>query len=258
MATNTVTLTVGDTRYPQLQIWGDTAAKYPDVEFVTHVYYRRIPLFLISAGPFDVYSDLAVTEQYFSKVAARGAGIGILTRFSTSSEYAVFYPESSGVKCFSIDFGALERIQSLAREAETAETSIYFGDRPKTIAAKSDITVFDRVLEGKLTKKPPVARSAPVPPLVLSTSAQISQVINKTVLSGLRLRGLSQSAASTKERVATGEIYHMTRKAAHFALRKYNYDFNNSAGEIKASDVQDIVERLLEIFVDVEAAGKFC
>lgn len=266
MAVSTVTLTVGDTAYPQLQIWGHATYKLPNVEFVAYVYYHRIPLFLVAAGPFDVYSELEKTEKYFaSNLMARGVDIGILTRFSSpdssSDEYAVFYADTGAVKCFSIDFGTLTHTQSLKDEADTAETSIYFGDRPRTITVKSDTTVFDRVLEGKLTKKPPVARNTPqmAPLLVLSTSGQISQVINKTILSGLRLRGLSRSAASSKERVATGEIYQMTKKAAHFALRKYNYDFNTNTNptEIKASDVQDIVERLLEVFVDVEAAGKF-
>lgn len=263
MVVSTVSLTVGDTTYPQLQIWGDVH-KIPNVQFVTYVYHRRIPLFLVARGPYEVYSDLPDTEQYFAhNLMARGTEIGILARFSqsaaSSNEYAVFYADNGAVKCFAIDFGTLKLAQTLADEAGT-DTHIYFGDRPRTITVKSDTTVFDRVLEGKLTKRAPVARNTPqaVPLLVLSTSAQISQAVNKTILSGLRLRGLSRSAPSSKERVATGEIYNMTKKAAHFALRKYNYDFNpNTSTEIKASDVQDIVERLLEIFVDVEAPVKF-
>lgn len=259
---STVSLTVDDTTYPKLQIWGDTP-KIPNIEFVAYVHHQRIPLFLVSMGPCAVYTELSSTEQYFARnLMAHRANIGILTRFApsegSSNEFVVFYFENGAVKCFGIDFGVLAQTKSLADSVDP-ETNIYFDDKVRTVPVP-DTTVFDRVLEGKLTKKTPVARniSHEAPLLVLSTSAQISQAVNKTILSGLRLRGLSRSAASSKERVAVAEIYNMAKKAAHFALRKYNYDFNaNAPTKTSVTEVQDIVERLLEIFVDVGAPGNF-
>ncbi|GEQ72371.1 hypothetical protein JCM33374_g6058 [Metschnikowia sp. JCM 33374] len=110
--------------------------------------------------------------------------------------------------------------------------------------------------------------AAPQPPVAMSsgliTSHQISQAVNRVVLSGLRLRGLSTNASSSaNDKIAIREIYQMTKKAALFALRKYGYDFNRgiSNGDKEASqgvsldDIQSIVESLLSTFVDVESSS---
>lgn len=81
------------------------------------------------------------------------------------------------------------------------------------------------------------------------------QAVNRMTLSGLRLRGLNPSSGLTlsKDRVVIKELYHMTRKLALFALRKFNYGFNGATGqEVRLSDVQDVVERLLQAYADVE------
>lgn len=243
-------LSVGETSY-QLEIWGDLKHKLSQLEYVASVRVRRIPLFLVSIGPFDVYSEHAETEGYFQENLTTRTGV--MAR-SDAEVYVVFYLAGSGVKCFCIDFGIIREAQNLGRNQHS---NIYFSENPRH-AARSDTAVFDRVLEGRLSEKP--TRTAPLPPplLILSSEPQISETINKTILSGLRLRGLSRSSAqSAKQRVIIGEIYQMTKKAAHFALRKYNYDFNDANTKIKTSDIQDVVERLLEVFVDIEPAENF-
>lgn len=70
------------------------------------------------------------------------------------------------------------------------------------------------------------------------------------------MRGLSQNLVTThNDKIAVKEINQMTFKATQFALRKQNYSFNKKSEvkkPLRLNDLQDIVESLLQLFVDVE------
>ncbi|KAF3990895.1 hypothetical protein FT663_02968 [Candidozyma haemuli var. vulneris] len=224
---------------------------------VAYVNSERIPWFLISQGPFPVYSSDETTTGYFKEKLAREAldrpYIGILSKSQDPQTYVVFFIQGNGVRCFCIDFTTLDRLSTASRNFEAGtDDNVYYSALP----TRSDTTIFDRVLENKSSKrnqyvapKNPSSTPLSVTPL---NGDQISNAVNKMTLSGLRLRGLNPSSSS-KDRIAIKELYHMTRKSALFALRKFNYGFNGSSGqEVRLSDVQDVVERLLQAYADVD------
>lgn len=230
--------------------------------FVSYVNYEKIPWFLISLGPFNVYSLNEDTNLFFQhylySASLSQPHTGILSKSNEPHVYVVFFVHKTGVRCICIDFTTLERLATASRSFETGkDDNIYYSSLP----TGSDTTIFDRVLENKSSKRnqyiAPRARNPSTTPLsvALLSGDQVAQAVNRLTLSGLRLRGLNPSSglASSKDRVAIRELYHMTRKLALFALRKYNYGFNGvSSKEVRLSDVQDVVERLLEAYVDVE------
>lgn len=227
------------------------------LRYVCHVDQTKVPLFLLSDGPYQVYTDSSATENYFGQNLAQFTkNTGLLARGDHEHVYMVFYSDDTmTIKCFVVDFGVLDQIHT-AQPSNNEDENLYYPVTARAISSRPDTTVFDRVLENKGMKKPLLAipsRPPSMPTLVLTSSHQISQAVNKMILSGLRIRGLSAtSARSANEKVAVREICQMTRKAALFSLRKFNYEFNGSKGEsIRMEDIQDVVERLLEAFVDV-------
>lgn len=260
MAHTTVAFSAAGKEYP-LQIWHDDDPSFRHTLFsrVSYVNYRQIPLFLISSGPFNVFSDNSTTEAYFrdhlAAASLQNPSIGILSK-SKDDLYLVLYIDQAqkAVRCFAIDFGALEQLEYLRSDSLTKpDVCVYYDKGFK----KSDTTIFDRVLENKQTKRNQyVAPRAPEPTqlsvLVLSGD-QITQAVTKVTLSGLRLRGLAPGTVESKnDKIAIRELFLMTKKSALFALRKYNYGFNGTPKTVRLSDVQDVVERLLQAYVDVE------
>lgn len=255
-------LVVSESKYEDIQIWTDAPTPGLDqcrsLRYVCYIDQGRFPLFLISLGPFRVYSGDASTEKYFgSHLAAYKSNTGLLTKSENEGIYMVFFTdEDLAVWCFVVDFDALNQLQGLN---PPKDENVFYPAGARAVSSRSDTTIFDRVLENKVVKKQaqPVQTRPPLMSLlILTTSHQISQTVSKMVLSGLRLRGLSVTAAgSSNEKVAVREIYHMTRKAAMFTLRKFNYEFNGSKGQdIRMEDIQDVVERLLEVFLDVDTS----
>lgn len=250
-----ILLSHGDKTLPGIEIShnGKLNLRGP-LEHVNLVNSEKIPWFLVSLGPYPVYSTNDETAAYFKNLALDSIErpyIGLLSK-SADGVYVVFFIHENSVRCFCIDFSALDRLALAARAFEaSSEDDIFYLALP----TRSDTTIFDRVLENKSSKRNqyvaprnPSATPLSVAPL---SGDQISAAVNKITLSGLRLRGLNP--LGSKDRIAVRELYQMTRKLALFALRKYNYGFNGAVNqEVRLSDVQDIVERLLQAYADVE------
>lgn len=248
-----VSLTSDDKVYSDIHISTESQTQFPEqkrLSVISHVNVHKIPLVLVTAGPYDVFSNSPETEHYFRQLLAEShADAGIMAK-AGETNYVVFYVHSRelGVKCFCLDFGVVA-------EAESMES----GQSGRTAAVRPENTaVFDRVLSKKASKSViprAVSRKDDAMPLALITKDQISSAVNKVLQSGLRLRGLT-SVSHTNDKLAIKEIFQMTRTAALFALRKYNYDFNAAASEPKhvvtLGEVQAVVEQLLQAFVDVD------
>lgn len=251
-------LTTPNGVYLDIQIWTKHAIpgleSCKQLQIISHVDYTKIPVFLVSNGPFHVYTDEKATQNYLKEnLAIYEDKCGLLAKSESQNFYTVLYTDSSlSVWCFVIDFGILDQISKLP---SNPEKDVYYTGTNLTSAAKSDTTIFDRVLENKSLKT--LAQTVPARPismLTLNSHQQITQAVTKMVLSGLRLRGLSATVGTTNEKIAVREIYQMTKNAAIFSLRKYKYEFNDSKGQnVRMSDIQDVVERLLEVFIDVES-----
>lgn len=226
MPTTTVSLSVRGRVYSDVQVWhaAPLPANAPSVWAVcAQIDHTRVPPALACLGPHAVYTASASTERYFAReVAGRRPETGLL---AAAGDYHLVFFHKDGIRCVVLDLGVLH----------TAK-----GARPK-----ADTAIFDRVL---LRKRQLVPLPAPNTGL---TADQIAQIISRTTLSGLRLRNLPLGPdALANERLAIREVYNMTKQAAAFAVRKYNYDFNK--GTLTAAGVQDIVEKLLQALVDVD------
>lgn len=247
----TTSLATPASHYEDIQIWTETDSLPRLFHYITHINHRKIPVFLVSHGPFRVYTHNASTELYFGdNVACYHDDTGIIAKSDNDDVYAVFFSDKNlAVWSYFVDFSLLHLLHNLSGK----EANWYYSGVPQNVS-KTDTTIFDRVLENKVGNNKKSVAPRQMPPLMLSTSHQISQAVNKMVLSGLRLRGLT-ARENSNELVAVREIYHMTRKAAMFSLRKYHYEFNGSKkeGNIQMEDIQDVVERLLEVFLDVDS-----
>lgn len=228
---------------------------------LSHVAYinrHKVPLYLVSKGPFDVYTSNKDTEAYFAHMLAMPSSVNPslaqLARVAESPCYYVFYCVGNGLRCFEVDLDIPARVEALKGSVCMDRlSSVYFS----SLAPRSDTAVFDRVLQNKSKRNTYLAPRAPArTPLSVSVLSgdQISHAVNKLTLSGLRLRGLNPNAlASSHQRTVVRELYQMTKKLAFFALRKFNYSFNGSRDcHIRLQDVQDVVERLLQAYVDVD------
>lgn len=266
MPTVVVTLETAQSGFSDIQISIPEEALHlravSHISFVALVNYRLIPLYLISNGPYPVYSENDATEAFFIRsLVQKDLNLGLLSKYLdyAGEMYMVFYVDelTKGIKCVCIDFSVINQVldfKQLCRDDE----NVYFTSRTKIVTNRSDTSVFDRVLENKTLKKQAAAAIKDKSPLkltlVLSTPGQISQIVNKVIFLGLRLRGLTVSGlSSSKDKIAIREIHQMTRKAAMFAVRKFTYDFNacQRSSELLLNDVQDIVESLLRTFVDI-------
>lgn len=223
----------------------------------------KIPLYLLLDLPLDVFSSSSSTEEYFRQHIVQaslvhGSNVGVL--FLHLDTYLTFYfdPETLQIKCLTIDFNILNRIDSKNGGTLLQENNV---------VTPSSMAVFDKVLSRKRklqnqfimpskTTPPPTQLSSQT----LTTNEQITLAISKLVLSGLRLRGLSgyvnTSVSASNEKLAVREIYHMTQKSALFAVRKFGYGFNNQQTSerkpVQLNDVQDIVEKLLLVYIDMD------
>lgn len=255
-----VSLTLDDKVYSDIHISTESHTQLleqKELSVVSHVNVHKIPLVLVTAGPYNVHSNSVETEHYFRQLLAEShPDAGIMAK-AGEANYVVFYVHARelGVKCFCLDFGVVAQA-----EATESDEHAQAGLSGRTASGRPENTaVFDRVLSKKASKSViprAVSRKDDAMPLALVTKDQISSAVNKVLQSGLRLRGLT-SVSHTNDKLAIKEIFQMTRTAALFALRKYNYDFNASSGEPKhvvtLGDVQAVVEQLLLAFVDVDA-----
>ncbi|EGW33330.1 uncharacterized protein SPAPADRAFT_71186 [Spathaspora passalidarum NRRL Y-27907] len=244
-------------------IWWECGSmvKPQDVEFLITV--TRIPLYLLFGKSLAVFSNDLNTNTYFKQHLLRFSlldnndTLGLLVH-AAHDIYLAFYFErqSEQIKALILNLGNISKLDSLISETTTSNVIT------KAKRTSSSI-IFDKVLEKKKLKPNPFLVSTSQSSHVssssstLTTQEQINTAINKIILSGLRMRGLSANMVeSFNDKLTIKEIHQMTYKAALFALRKYNYNFNKSSAQkktpIRLNDIQVIVENLLELFVDVE------
>lgn len=205
------------------------------------------------------------------------------------------HSNSEGILASCIEFAAISKAITLFDSITVAgrlssgkaklSKSVLMGDLSKITPGSTSIqntNVFDRVLEAKKQSGRPqnsvrpdsFSQLQPSPKLVTPKPRrvnpdQINYIIGKLVLAGLRVRGISTNLTHLlNERLSIKELYQMTVRAATFALRKYAsllLPATTSKPELirKRQDpvplevLQDIVERLLEVFVDVDDRSAF-
>ncbi|CAK9435431.1 uncharacterized protein LODBEIA_P01580 [Lodderomyces beijingensis] len=260
--------------YDDVQFWSGVAEKVTPfakkLTFIAYVFYSRIPIYLISSPLFTVYTGESATEGYFeSKLVGRresdsGQRLGLLTKIYSEGEeddddgvYVVFYHDKD-VRSFVLDFSLLEPFEKLT--AGTSTTSNAFVVYTETAPSQTPSKIFDKVLQKKKLQEPAPSTADGEKQSVsrpLSTPDQINRAVNKIILSGLRLRGLTlNQAASVNAKLKIKEIYQMTFKATLFSLRKYSTNIGKNGElerrEIRITDLQETVEGLLHLFVDVE------
>ncbi|WPK25264.1 hypothetical protein PUMCH_002574 [Australozyma saopauloensis] len=265
MPTVALTLKTAQSDFRDIQICSPEDAPYlrapAHLVFVALVNYKLIPLYLVSNGPYPVYSDDNDTEAFFIRsLVCQNMNVGLLAKCPEldGDLFVVFYVDelSSGIKCFCLDFSIIAQALEFREMTQDSENT-YYVSRTKWGSLRSDTSVFDRVLENKSSRKSftqSPSEATTHTSLLLTTPAQISLAINKIILLGLRLRGLTASGlSSAKDKIAIREIHQMTRKATLFAVRKFKYDFNagETHHELLLSVLQDIVESLLQAFVDI-------
>ncbi|KAG2735353.1 hypothetical protein G9P44_001567 [Scheffersomyces stipitis] len=277
--------------FEDVQIWSGSDTKESDnlssvptsyERMPIYVNYRLVPYYLLSARPLSVFSTSSITSEYFKqtllKQAVYNRDIGILFKSGRDETYLIFYFDfiKKQIMVLIIDFSRLAEIDAiLEKDAvqdpdNTKNTFILLNQTRQDDRS----TVFDKVLQRKKSRSssnPFVVESVQnsttaklLSSSILSTQDQIHQAVNKIILSGLRIRGLSTNLNhSVNEKLTIKEIYQMTYKSTMFSLRKHNYTFSgtssskgtntsNSKSQIRLSELQDTIEKLLEIFVDVD------
>ncbi|ODV78035.1 uncharacterized protein CANTADRAFT_12623 [Suhomyces tanzawaensis NRRL Y-17324] len=254
----TVSLTYQNTSLQDVQVWSaGPATPYfsPYHHLDATVLPTAIPLYLILAPPATIYSNDASTAEFFKThllPISLANGLGLLFKSDSADQYLVFYYDDH-IRMLVIDFDGLNNALALIDVNSSIASNTFIDTRRAPV--QENTLVFDKVLERKKQPNPFIESAKPSTNslLVLSSQEHINQAVNKVILSGLRIRGLSTSLGhSSNDKLTIKEIYHMTYKAALFGLRKYNYSFNGSTKKkITMDDIQDVVERLLEVFVDV-------
>lgn len=253
-------------------------------EFVSYINYHLIPVFLFKTNSYTVYSDDEKTNTYFQNNLVKhnlyhNFNIGLLFK-ANDDLYSIFHLDSNNliVKCRFISFNILK----LDAGSSENDRNCFVDHKTSTLSSiqiqKSNSSIsndrFNKVLFNKRNEQskksspflaastkssPQTTSSSSLSSLTLTNHDQITQAVNKLILSGLRIRGLSTKSndISSNEKITIKEIYQMTRKSTLFALRKFNYTFNDQTNveknySIKLNDIQNIVEQLLEVFIDME------
>ncbi|KAG7665905.1 SLD7 [[Candida] subhashii] len=266
-----------------VQLWSDTSNFTQELTQIftsnlsvhkvgNYINYTRLPIFLFYGHHrLCIYSSNNSTNDYFKnhlvKVSLTNpdSHLGLLFKV-TNDTYLVFYFdfESKTIRAMMLNFTCLNQLDDLDDLASSPVNSILSFSKEKTpsISATTEVSrqIFDKVLEKKKQRQNPFL--VPTPPSqennssVLTTQDQINSAVNKVILSGLRIRGLSANLCATaNEKLAIKEIHQMTYKATLFSLRKYNYSFHKKSANnksIRLNDIQVIVEGLLQVFVDID------
>lgn len=256
-----------------VQLWSDEETlKLPNVTScfsLSWIRYTALPLHVITSLPITIYSNDSATSDYFKKnllevpLSNNKNEFGILCKADTDT-YFVFYYDKDAVKMITISFSDFNKLLPYfnTRSQSAINTLV---DLSKPIRARTSTVLIDKIIEKKKQRLNPFIANPLIlannPPkvdnsLILTSQEQINNAINRIILSGLRMRGLSQNLVTThNDKIAVKEIHQMTFKATQFALRKQNYSFNKKSEvkkPLRLNDLQDIVESLLQLFVDVE------
>lgn len=281
---DTIRLRYDDYELKDIQIWCEHSFSvnewWSSLTFIMTDYidYKSVPLIFILSKPLHVFSQDGETCKFFKEKLADKAvdnpGLGMLFRNLANSDlYLAIYVQGSlnteSVRCLPLSLDLLGRIKELEKGERAVlgmgnvavALDVLGSERP------ANTGVFDKVLSTKNRRQPsnlftfpvPLKRSATQTQLSsqsLTSKDQIEQTVSKVVSSGLRLRGLNMNTMlSANDRIAIKEVFRMTHKSALFALRKYKYGFNgrdDATPPIKLNDIQDIVEKLLQLYVDLD------
>lgn len=273
-----------NTLHGDVQLWNKDASPWTQSlsesdsyqELQSPVELLRIPLTLVITASLSVYTDNPETQEYLQSVMGwEAVHKGSLGRaFRNRDTVLVLRITSETLACVVLHLGK-------GHIRPPPELNFWYSEDELTTKTKDSLlqsTVpsasipstlkFDKVLQKrKLSANPFLVRDGSTgdggaspsqrnssTKTILSSSEQIEQTISKLILSGLRIRGLSINPShSVNDKLTIKEIYHTTFKSAVFALRKYNYSFN-TASSVQLHQVQDIVEKLLQTYVDVDAA----
>lgn len=251
-----------------IQLWSmNKTLKLPSIiscKPISYIKHVSLPLYLVYCCPITVYTDDPDTSDYFktrlveTPLSNGKSGVGLLCQVD-SNTFLVFYYEDN-VKVLVLSFSKfLETLPQLDIQSIPKNTLLDLRP-PKRI--RTNTTIIDKIIEKKKqrlnlfianpnTTKGNTSSSS----LILTNQEQINTAINKIIFSGLRIRGLSSNVASSlNDKLTIKEIHQMTFKATQFALRKHNYSFNKREIKkpLRLNDLQDIIENLLQLFVDVE------
>lgn len=244
-----VTLYDGAQEVTGVEIWGENGEELALgndlMRLGRYVDYRAIPLYVMKYGCLNVFTRDRKTEEWFKEnlvtIAMRlNDNVGLLYEYQNG--YLLFYFQQQ-IKCMVIDLQILNDLDGCVQAK--------FPSQSRKVSS-SNIKIFDKISE-KRKSNPFIELHSPQKDLsVLSNQNQVNLAVSKIILSGLRIRGLSTNLNhSINEKLTIKEIYQMTYKATLFSLRKYNYSFNQSDHPITVNELQEIVEKLLEIFIDV-------
>ncbi|KAK6205106.1 uncharacterized protein RJT21DRAFT_117578 [Scheffersomyces amazonensis] len=248
--------------------------------------YRLIPIYLIAGNPLHVFSTSETTKEWFKHNLLQKSfnvneyvSLIFESTSSTSPTYLIFYYKIKTNQIYSIviDFSYIQSLLGTVDKLGDIESSL---TKPRS---DSNTVVFDKVLQQKKKRSSPFLvdqepsssialqlkpKQASSPSLsILTTQDQVNSAINKIILSGLRIRGFSTNLNDNiNNKLTIKEIYQMTYKATLFSLRKYNFNFINNKlvsdkdiqnsnikqHPIRINDLQDIVEKLLQLFIDID------
>lgn len=282
---DTIRLRYDDYELKDVQIWCDHTSVdanewWSSQTFIMADYidYRSVPLIFMLSKPLHVYSQDGETCNFFKEKLADKAvdnpGMGMLFKNLANSDlYLAIYVQETlhteSVRCLPLSLDLLGRIRDLEKGDQEALDVENVAVALDELGAErqANTSVFDKVLSTKNRRQPSNLFTFPVPlkrnatqtqlsSQSLTSKDQIEQTVSKVVLSGLRLRGLNMNTSlSANDRIAIKEVFRMTHKSALFALRKYKYGFNgknDASPPIKLNDIQDIVEKLLQLYVDLD------
>ncbi|KAI5951538.1 SLD7 [Candida jiufengensis] len=245
-------------------------------EYFTYINYTKLPIYLINGHSFQIFTNDEDTESYFKQKVIvtpdsnKEQDYGILAKIkNNSNKYLIFYFNKGDqtINCLILDLDTITKVQKLILDNDFDDNT--FITTKKSTRNTPDTNIFDKVLKQKQKNNPFLRTTSSfnspnsnnLSLSILSTQDQINNAINKLILSGLRIRGLSTNQAkSVNEKLKIKEIHQMTYKAAIFSLRKYNNNLLDGTNkrlelekpQIKFNDVQETIETLLHLFVDVE------
>lgn len=249
---SSIVLQDSDKVYEDVQLWykHKIPVQYLESFFkISYVNYQKIPVFLLQSTIVDIYSNLDATEDYIKNILVKYTNthnnLGVLYRSSIQQHiYIILFIQDFKVKGFILDYSILDRLNSHNDNYDFQDNEHDLNYIIDLRVRQSSVHAIEKVLEKKKRNK------STTPTASTTNSSNLehpNNMVSKVILSGLRLRGMSNNSSTTpNEKIKLKEIYQMTYKSTQFALRKF------ANKEIKLADVQDIVEKLLQVFIDIE------
>lgn len=249
---------------------------FDDFEYLARVDGRRVPLWMTEGSPLRIFSCNSATVRFLQ--TSLGGHAGLLFQLRGYDMQFMIYAADRCVYgiCLRMLKGLAEQRATGNEDADAAPTFLSMPEDEASLEARQkQAATMERMLEKKrsqnstfnissfkrissvgqlqwmrdtsvpLTTTPPseAVKSATqatvdVAPLLTSHELAAKEALQRVVMSGLRLRGLT----STDDEYKT--VYQHTARAALFALRKQMKDHVPDV-----STMQETVEKLLSIFL---------